>query len=66
MARIPNTVGGGANTNFNGLRFEGRTDLLDAINLHPDYSIQNDNEVVKNGNIVAHYYEKYSKYNVYY
>ncbi len=62
MARLPNTVGGGAKTNFNGLRFEGRTDLLTAINLHPDYSIHNNNEVVKNGNIVALYFEKHKLY----
>ena len=65
MARIPNTVGGGANTNFNGLHFEGRTDLLDAINVQPDYSIQNDNEVVKEKKIVAYYYEKHSLYKKY-
>jgi len=65
MARTPNTVGGGANTNFNGLRFEGRTDLLKAIDLHPDYSIQNINEVVKDGVIVAYYYEKHSLYKKY-
>ena len=65
MAKKPNTVGGGAKTNFNGLRFEGRTDLLTAINLHPDYSIQNSNEIVKDGNIVAYYYEKHSLYKEY-
>jgi hypothetical protein len=36
MNRKPNIVGGGATTNFNGLKFEGRTDLLEAINLHPE------------------------------
>jgi len=62
MSRAPNTVGGGANTNFNGLKFEGRTDLLQAINIHPDYSIQNGNEVFKGGKIVAYYFEKHSLY----
>ena len=65
MARTPNVVGGGAITNFNGLRFEGRTDLLQAINLHNDYSIRNDNEVVKDDIVVALYFEKHSLYKDY-
>jgi len=65
MARTPNTVGGGASTNFNGLRFEGRTDLLQAINLHNDYTIRNANEVVKNDVVVALYFEKHSLYKNY-
>lgn len=65
MARIPNTVGGGASTNFNGLRFEGRTDLLQAINLHNDYTIRNTNEVVKDNVVVALYFEKHSLYKNY-
>lgn len=65
MARIPNTVGGGAQTNLNGLHFEGRTDLLDAINLHPEYTIINNNQVIKNGQIVAYYFEKHSLYKEY-
>ena len=65
MNRKPNIVGGGATTNLNGLKFEGRTDLLEAINLHPEYSIQNNNEVVKDGDIVAYYYEKHSLYKKY-
>ncbi len=65
MARTPNTVGGGATTNFNGLRFEGRTDLLQAINLHNDYSIRNNNEVVKDDIVVALYFEKHSLYKEY-
>lgn len=62
MARLPNTVGGGATTNYNGLRFEGRTDLLEAIKLHPDYTINNGNEVIKNESVVAYYYEKHTLY----
>jgi len=65
MARTPNTVGGGSKTNFNGLKFEGRTDLLQAINDHSDYSIRNNNEVVKNNIIVAFYFEKHSLYKDY-
>lgn len=64
MARKPNTVGGGANTNKNGLSFEGRTDLLGAFNLNPDFTV-NGNQVFKNGEIVAHYYEKHKLYSEY-
>ncbi|MCK5822378.1 MAG: hypothetical protein KAG95_00080 [Bacteroidales bacterium] len=65
MTRKPNTVGGGATTNFNGLRFEGRMDLLEAINQHPDYSIVNGNEVIKNDKVVALYFEKHKLYKNY-
>ena len=64
MARTPNTVGGGANTNFNGLRFEGRTDLLTSLNNHIDYTVAG-NKVLKNNVVVAEYYEKYSLYKDY-
>ena len=63
--RKPNTVGGGAKTNKNGLKFEGRTNLLEAIENHSVYSIENGNEVMKNGKIVAYYYEKYKLYKDY-
>jgi len=61
MAKKPNTVGGGARTNFNGLEFEGRTDLLEALNKHPDFTVVS-NQVFRNGEIVAHYYEKHNLY----
>ena len=61
MARIPNTSGGGANPNFNGLRFEARADLRDAIVAHPDYLLIND-KVYKEGEIVAEYYENFDLY----
>ncbi|GAB7258298.1 hypothetical protein [Polaribacter sp. OB-PA-B3] len=61
MARLPNTIGGGANTNKNGLKFEKRADLRDAIIAHPDYTLLGDN-VFKNGTVVARYYEKHSLY----
>lgn len=64
MARTPNTVGGGANTNFNGLEFEGRTDLLHALNNHPDY-IVNGNQVLKNEIVVANYFEKHTLYKLF-
>ncbi len=62
MAKLPNTVGGGARTNFNGLRFEGRTDLREAIKQHPDYTLNNKEEVLKDGVVIARYYEKYGLY----
>ena len=61
MAKKPNTVGGGAKTNTNGLAFEGRTHLLQALKNHPDYSVDG-NEVKKNGLRVALYFEKHSLY----
>jgi len=61
MAKKPNTVGGGARTNLNGLEFEGRTDLLAALNLHPDFTVVG-NQVFRKGEIVAHYYEKHNLY----
>ena len=62
MAKRPNTVGGGARTNFNGLQFEGRTDLREAINLHPEYNLNAKQEVVKNDIVVATYFEKFGLY----
>ena len=61
MAKKPNTVGGGAKTNTNGLAFEGRTHLLQALKNHPDYTVAG-NEVKKNGLRVALYFEKHSLY----
>lgn len=61
MARLPNIVGGGAKTNQNGLEFEGRTDLLQALIKHPDFVVEG-NKVLREGKIVAHYYEKHNLY----
>lgn len=61
MAKKPNTVGGGARTNHNGLAFEGRTDLLEALNQHPDFTVDG-NQVLRDGEVVAHYFEKHSLY----
>ncbi len=61
MAKKPNTVGGGAKTNLNGLEFEGRTDLLEALKKHPECTVEG-NQVFKDGKIVAHYYEKHNLY----
>ena len=62
MAKKPNTVGGGAKTNLNGLSFEGRTDLREAIRKHPDYSLGANEEVLKKGKVVGYYYEKHGLY----
>lgn len=62
MTKLPNTVGGGARTNLNGLEFEGRTDLREAIRQHPLYSINESEEVVKGTLVVAKYYEKNGLY----
>jgi len=64
MARKPNTVGGGSKTNFNGLKFEARADLRDAIVVHPVYDLRSD-KVYENGKVVARYYEKHSLYKEY-
>lgn len=61
MARTPNTVGGGAKTNLNGLHFERGTDLREAIAKHENYQVKND-EVFKDGSVVASYYEKNGLY----
>ena len=64
MARLPNIVGGGSRTNLNGLEFEGRTDLLQALNKEPNFTVLG-NQVFRDGAIVAHYYEKHNIYSSY-
>ncbi|MBX2965342.1 MAG: hypothetical protein KF845_04290 [Cyclobacteriaceae bacterium] len=60
MRRI-NTVGGGSQTNVNGLEFEARTHLLEALNNHTDFTVIG-NQVFKDGEVVAHYFEKHGLY----
>lgn len=62
MAKLPNTVGGGAKTNLNGLQFEGRTDLRDAIRKHPIYNLNENDQVIKNDLVFAQYFEKNGLY----
>lgn len=62
MARKPNTVGGGANTNFNGLRFERETDINDILGKLPNYSVI-DNTIFKDNEKIGEYYEKHTLYN---
>lgn len=59
--RTPNKVGGGSNTNVNGLAFEGRTDLLESLKKHKDFEVVR-NEVFLKGYVVAYYYEKHGLY----
>jgi len=59
---MPNLVGGGARTNLNGLQFEGRTDLREAIRQHPIYKLNEKDEVVKDNLVVAQYFEKNGLY----
>lgn len=62
MARKPNTVGGGANTNVNGLQFERETDINDILNNLPNYTVRG-NVISKNDIKIAEYYEKHTLYN---
>ena len=62
MAKLPNTVGGGARTNLNGLHFEGRTDLRKAIRQHPIYRLNEKDQVIKDDLVVAQYFEKNGLY----
>jgi len=62
MVRVPNIVGGGAKTNLNGLQFEGRTDLREAIKQHLIYQLNEHDQVLKDDIVVAHYFEKNGLY----
>ena len=62
MPKKPNTVGGGHKTTENGLHFEGRTHLREAIKKNSDYSIDKGDRVLKGKEVVAEYYEKHSLY----
>ncbi len=64
MRRRPNRVGGGSNTNLNGLSFEGRTDLLESLNQNPNFEVKN-NKVFKNNKVVGEYFEKHDFYNLF-
>lgn len=61
MAKQPNTSGGGARTNTNGLYFEQTTELKDAILRNPGFSVLGNN-VFRNGERVAVLYQKNSLY----
>ena len=63
MARSPNTHGGGANTNVNGLKFERGTSLNDALE-KAGYNIK-DFHVFKDGEEIGVSVPKYSLYSQY-
>lgn len=59
--RTPNTVGGGARTNLNGLHFEQTTELRDLFKRNKRFSVQGD-RIYENGIPVATLYQKYALY----
>lgn len=62
MARKHNTVGGGSQTNANGLQFERDTNLLQAISATEEYTVNNNIVFDRDDNEVAYYYEKHRLY----
>lgn len=61
MPKIPNTVGGGAQTNVHGLHFEQTTELREVFENHPQYSVIDN--FIYNGNIkIATLFQKSSLY----
>jgi hypothetical protein len=62
MSKKPNTSGGGANTNVNGLSFEKETCLVDAFKNHEQIEVNEKNQVIFNGEIIGFYTEKHKFY----
>ena len=65
MSRQPNTVGGGSNTNFNGLSFEDRTNLLESMKAHRDIchsKKDNMTEIFFKNTSIGFYFEKHDFY----
>ena len=65
MSRKPNTVGGGARTNFNGLSFEDRTNLLKSMECHKDIHCKKENDVTNiffKKKCIGYYFEKHTFY----
>ena len=58
MARQPNSFGGGAQTNINGLTFERNMDLLTVIDALPNFHTVNNKIYLKNI-LVAEHFSKY-------
>lgn len=61
MPRNINTVGGGAQTNANGLHFEQTSELRDLFDNRDHFTIVGDN-IFKDGNLVATLYQKHGLY----
>ena len=64
MRRNPNTVGGGANTNLNGLSFEGRTDLLESFQNNPAFNVSG-SRVFQKDKLIGEYFEKHGFYRLF-
>ena len=64
-SRTPNKHGGGAQTNENGLSYEGRTNLISALKLHTDISIVDDNKIFHCGIYKGYYTEKHQYYKLF-
>ena len=62
MRRRPNTVGGGAQTNVNGLAFERNSDILAMIRKQTNYIVKGTQVLDFSGNHLAEYYEKHKFY----
>ena len=62
MERKKNIHGGGSNTNKNGLSFEEKTNLLDALKDEKNIEIKNKNEIYVDNELFGFYYEKYKFY----
>ena len=65
MSRIPNTHGGGARTNINGLRFERLSNILEMISKQTNLCIR-DNTISNLQDVhVADFYEKHDFYKLF-
>ncbi len=62
MNKETKTYGGGANTNINGLSFEGRTNLLDAFKRHENFQVNKNDEITVDGIVIGLYVEKHGLY----
>jgi len=62
MSKKPNIYGGGANTNLNGLSFEERTCLIEAFKNHEQIDVNENNEIIFNGEVIGFYTEKHNFY----
>lgn len=65
MKRKPNSVGGGSKTNLNGLSFEGRMDMREAIRKNGKYYLDENDQIIKKKIVIAKYFEKNGLYKKY-
>lgn len=62
MVRRPNTVGGGAQTNLNGLEFERNSDILKMIETQTNYTVRGQQIFDRQNTHVGTYFEKHNFY----